>query len=252
MLTATLTPTATTTPQSSTALDSDSYETLLKHFEQVSSNVLDIVKWIVLIIGGLGGVSSALGIRGAWQVQALKDETGKLEAKISKLRDDLEESRKLYMDATNRLRYFLEVRDRNPELRTRAAQQLGASNDIAAVSILIELLENDPSVDVKLEAAYGLGQLLSEGGEPGTLEEGVQALLEGTKDDSDIVRVEAVEALDTLICNDVRVPRTVYRRMQELVEHDSMEDVVKAAETVLEHLKKQREKKLNSPDPENN
>jgi hypothetical protein len=41
----------------------------LEHFEKVSSSVLEVTKWVILIIGGLGGVSSALGIRGAWQVQ---------------------------------------------------------------------------------------------------------------------------------------------------------------------------------------
>lgn len=239
-------PSSAATPQPRAMLDSDSYETMISHFDKVSSRVLDIAKWVVIIVGTLGGASGVYTVWEARKIQGLRDATDELEAKIEKLKSELEESRQLTMDATDRLNYILELRDRNSEVRLRAAQKIAASNDIAAVSILVGLLENDQSVDVRLEAAYGLGRLISEGGEPRTVEQGIQALLHGTRDSGEEVRVEAVMALDTLICSDLELPRSVHRRLQELVRHDTIKDVVRAAREALEHLKQQREGKFNS------
>lgn len=165
-----------------------------------------------------------------------------LKEQQTELRQELEQAEAQAKSVANRLRCVLEIRDKNPEVRIRAVQQLGASDDIAAVSFLAELVETDQDANVKIETAYHLGQLLSGAAEPKTLAQGVKALVEGTKDDSDKVRREAVEALDTITCSNVRLPRAAVQRLREIVEHEKFSDVVKAAEIALEHVKEPRGK----------
>lgn len=232
--------------------DPVSSENLLAHFESVSSRTLDIAKWVVVILGTLAGASGVFGFKSFKDVHTLSHTIADLESQVSKLVSDVQEARKITqearkstMDATNRLRYLLEARDRNPEVRIRAAQKLGDSNDIGAVSILAELLETDQVADVKIEAAYGLGQLLSVGGEPETLSEGTQTLILGTRDGNDEVRREAVEALDAIIRGNVQLSRMAIQRLREIVKHDTNQGVIDAAQTALDHIEQHSESKLN-------
>ncbi len=258
-LTLTTTITANTTPEATptqppSPLDSGTYETLISHFEKVSTEVLDIAKWVVILVGGLGGASGIIGsyltIGSRKKIEDLEKEIATLESRTGRLIGEIEEGYKLLQDATNRMRYVLELRDSNYEVRVRAVQQLGASNDIAAVSYLVEALEKDHSLNVRAEAAWGLGQLLASGKERQTLRKGLQSLVKSTKHKSDKVRRAAVEALDTLVCSGVRLTYSTVQKLHEIVEVDESDSVIKATKDALEHIKQQREGTLNSQNRE--
>jgi len=250
-----ITPTPTVSSTSIIKVDEATYGILLSHFEKVSISVLNIAKWVVLIVGGSGGIGGYLLVK---HLSSLKSETADLETEVQnitqkivtqkmeleQISDKLKESRELNQEATSRLQYFLETRDRNCEVRIRAVQQLGASNDISAASILIERLEEDENENVKMEAAYWLTTLISENAEQEIFYNGVQALLNGASDDSEKVREEAINAIGILVCNGNQLPRSVTHRLQEIIKTDKCESVNQAANQALEYIKKQQENKL--------
>jgi hypothetical protein len=243
ILTTTPAPALAQTPPSPPPLDSDAYESLTSHFEKVSTQVLTIAKWIVILVGGLGGTSGIIGsyfiISSRQKMLDLKKDTETLESRV-------EDLQKKVKDAENRIRYVFELRDRNYEVRIRAVQQLGASNDIAAVSMLIESLERDRSINVRMEAAYWLGRLLSDGGESEALREGLRALTTAAKHRNPGVRQVAIEALDTLVCNNVQLTRRTVQQLRAIARLDGSATVIEAAQTALEHIKQQREGTLGS------
>lgn len=255
--TSTLKPTVTpvaaampTQPQPISTPDTVTYKDLVEHFERVAEFTLKIIGTVVTLLGIFGIVAGYFSLKTIRDLEKLVDGIEKrmqeIELKFPETQNMMNATIMQATTLTNRYRYMVELRDRNPEVRIRAAQQLGASNDISAVSLLVELLEADKVADVKIEAAYGLGQLLSGGGEPRTLAEGIQALVEGTRDENDEVRREAVESLDTIVCSKVRLPRAAIQRLREIVKHDKSEDVVEATKIALEHIKQQREGSLNA------
>lgn len=251
-ITRSTTPVTTTTPIATGTATPElvTYTDLVKHFERVTDRILSI---FTVVIAASGVIGAYFGLKGWKDIQELDKEINTLKTRHEELEQgqtllgqELEHAEARARTLTNRLRYVLEIRDRNAEVRLRAAQQLGASNDIFAVSHLIELLETEEVADVRVEAVYGLGQLLGDGGEPGALAEGIKALIAATKDADEKVRRESVEALDTLVCSNVQLPRTAIQRLRELINHDKFDDVVEAAKIALEHVKKQREGKLDS------
>jgi HEAT repeat protein len=195
------------------------------------------------LVGGLGGTSGIIGsyfiISSRQKMLDLKKDTETLESRV-------EDLQKKVKDAENRIRYVFELRDRNYEVRIRAVQQLGASNDIAAVSMLIESLERDRSINVRMEAAYWLGRLLSDGGESEALREGLRALTTAAKHRNPGVRQVAIEALDTLVCNNVQLTRRTVQQLRAIARLDGSATVIEAAQTALEHIKQQREGTLGS------
>jgi len=241
---------APTQPQPPPVPDNVTYTDLVEHFEKVTDLTLKIIGTVVTLLGILGIVAGYFSLKTVRDLEKLvgsiEKRTQEIEREVQNTRDVMNVTRTEATALVNRLRYISEIRDHNPEVRIRAVQQLGASNDIAAVSLLVELLMTDPVADVRIEATYGLGQLLSGAAEPKTLAQGVKALVEGTRDDSDKVRREAVEALDTIICSNVQLPRAAVQRLREIVEHDTFADVVKAAELALRHIQEQRESHLKS------
>jgi HEAT repeat protein len=241
---------AQTQPQPTSTPDTVSYKDLVEHFERVTDLTLRIIGTVVTLLGILGIVAGYFSLKTVRDLEKLVDSVEKkvagIEQNVQDMQREVNMSKMQATALTNWYRTMVEVRDRNPEVRIRAVQQLGASNDIAAVSMLVELLMTDAATDVRIEAAYGLGQLLIGGGEPKMLAEGVQALVEATKDESNKVRREAVEALDTIICSNVQLPRAAVQRLREIVEHDKFADVIKAAEIALKHIQEQRESHLKS------
>jgi hypothetical protein len=231
-----------TSTQASASLDADHYEALVAHFEKVSTEVLTIAKWVVLLVGGLGGASGIIGsyfsIATGERIRKLKNETSDLELQTSQLMKKIEIAERL-------IRSAFDLRDRNHEVRIRAVQQLGASNDISAVSILVDLIETDRSLKVRMESVYWLGMLLSDGAaEPEALAEGIEALEKATRDESERVRQEALEVIDDLVCAGVDMPRSVVQRIREIPEYDKFENVREAARAVLERIGRLREIRL--------
>ncbi len=83
------------------------------------------------------------------------------------------------------------LKDQNPAVRRRAALAAGRIGDELAIEPLADLLRNDPDLDVRIMAAFGLGELESSVGA------GAQSLittLENEKEPS-ALRARSVEAL---------------------------------------------------------
>src|SRR5258705_393804 len=83
------------------------------------------------------------------------------------------------------------LKDQNSAVRRRAALAAGRIGDERAIEPLADLLRNDPDLDVRTMAAFGLGELESSAGA------GAQSLittLENEKEPS-ALRARAVEAL---------------------------------------------------------
>jgi len=256
------------------------YEDMLSHFEKVSSHILETAKWVVIIVGGLGGAAGILGsyltIKSTADIHSLNQEREALEGKVKQISDKVEnmienlqtaeskleeliaETQKVQdrvSDAFGQLTRFYhlqDIRNKSPDVRIRVAQQLGESNDIRSMSLLADLLEDDLVPEVKVEAAYGLGQLLSVGGEYETLLEGVRVLLNGTRDENEHVRRESVEAMCTILSNGIELPRIAVQRLHEILKHDKSADVIEAATFALKQIRKQQEGKLGSQEEEQN
>jgi hypothetical protein len=221
--------------------DNVTYYDLLDHFEKVSSSVLTINTAFIALFSLLAGLGAFFGFKSSYDVMKLNIEIQRVKEYQEKIAQNLEEAELRTRQLQSRLIYIREIRDNNSEVRIRAIQQLGHSNDISAVSLLCEVLENDKSSNVKIEAAYGLGRLLKTGDELETLGKGITTLVETTRDKNELVRREAIEALDYLICNNIDLPVFANQRLREIVNYDTIEDVKTAAKLAIEHVMKIRE-----------
>jgi len=254
-------PAITMAAQPTPVPDIVSYKDLVEHFQRVTDLALTFIGTLVTLLGVFGIVAAYFSLKTVRDLEKLVDNTARkldgletrtkqttaelesntkkmtaeFESNTKQMLENMQEKQKLYDAATRRLQYLLEIRDKNHEVRIRAVQQLGASNDIAAVSLLADRLEADSNADVRAEAAYGLGLLLHSAVESETLAQGIQALVQGTKDKSESVRLEAVQALAKLAQNKVQMPRIALQRLREIVKHDVSADVIEAAKACLEH-----------------
>lgn len=245
-LTATPIPTSTPVvpPQDSTSpKDEVTYKDLVEHYSSVTDLVLKIIGTVVTLLGVFGIVAGYLSLKTIRDLQKLVDDITK---KVKDVEDSLtrvNEVRDFSLKATNRVRYILELRSKNSDVRVRAAQQLGASNDILAVEILTDLLQNETNDNVKIEAIYGLGKLLAlESSEVETTSIGINALVSGLEDTSETVRIEVIDALDYLVCNNVVLPRFVIRKLSEL--SSTTPKLAERLSLLLEHIQKQQETKI--------
>lgn len=173
----------------------------------------------------------------------LNKERESFAAQVKKLSAELNEVQKMAVEVQERFnsyKLFFEANDSNTDVRIRAVQKLGTIDDLGVMSTLIDRLLNDVARQVKVEAAYAIGNFLSNGGnESTTLTEGVTALVEATKDIEPTVRLEAIEALDRIVlASKSELRRDGVRRMFEIVKYDADSDVVRAAKNVLEHVER--------------
>jgi HEAT repeat protein len=239
------TPTLIPTPDALTSQPKDevTYKDLVEHYAAVTDLVLKIIGTVVTLLGAFGIVAGYVSLKTIRDLQKLVDDVTK---KVKEVEDSLtrvNDVRDFSLKATNRVQYILEIKSKNADVRTRAAQQLSESNDILAVEILAELLKNDDNENVKMESAYGLGKLLALGGsEVETASIGISALVDGLQDSSESVKTEAVDALDTLVCNNVVLPRYVIRKLSDL--NSTAPKLNQKILTLLEHIKKQQENKI--------
>jgi hypothetical protein len=237
-------------PQPTPIPDDVIYKNLAEHFEKVTTIVLTIVGVVTTLLGIVGIGTGYLSFKPVRRLQNLIDDVeekvGRLEQKVQATQDLTDVVRQNATHFMMRQQRVLELQSPNLEVRIRAVQTLGASNDIFAVSYLVDLLRKDEAEGVRAEAAYGLRQLLAAKAEPNILMTGIQCLTEATEDPSELVRLEAIEALDTFVCNKVELPRTATQRLRELAKHDKTSEVVEAAKLALEHIKQHREGSLNS------
>lgn len=237
-------------PQPTPIPDDVIYKNLAEHFEKVTTIVLTIVGVVTTLLGIVGIGTGYLSFKPVRRLQNLIDDVeekvGQLEQKVQDTQDLTDVVRQNATQFMMRQQRVLELQSPNLEVRIRAVQTLGASNDIFAVSYLVDLLQKDEAADVRAEAAYGLKQLLAAEAEPDLLMKGIRCLTEATKDRSESVRLEAIEALDTFVCKGVELPRSATQRLRELAKHDKISEVVETAKLALEHIKQQREGSLNS------
>lgn len=226
---------------------------LVAHFERVTEKVLNLtniaIYAITVIVGLVGGLVGIFGYKTLTEVREMAAELAGMREAQDKLQMELERAEKISQNLQNRYRYLVECRDPNPETRKRAVQQLAYSKDIAVIPLVVEVLENDSNEDVRAEATFALGKLLSQ--THGTIPKGSDALISATKDSSFKVRVQAAESLELLIRNGVPLPRDAYQRLKEIANvEDNDSELAKVADRALaeyrrpgeEHGKAPREK----------
>lgn len=217
---------------------------LVQHFERVTARVMTISTLVVTIVAGLGGLGVFLGFRTQSDVRELGRDINKMRDLQRKLTGELEKAEKLSNTLINRYRYLVECRDPSAEVRKRAVQQLAYSKDIGVVSLIIDVLHNDPTVDVRIEAAFALGELIknTRNVEIG----GRRALLTASRDRSSKVQLQVVESFDILICADIPLPREAYERLKEIVSQKKNRALVEAAERSLAHRQQQLENQIHT------
>ena len=248
----TVTPTLTSGTMVTPTPSAVSYPDLVAHFETISTQVLDTAKWVVIIIGVLVGTSSILGAyslyQGQLRLEGLNGKVADLETLTKTLVSDLEKAQKGALRATNHLQYFLQVRDSNSDIRMRAIDQLGASNDIAAISVLSRVLQEDTFANCRGQAAYWLGRLLHGATEAESIGQGWDALEKGIQDNDELVRFASVEAIGAIVDGGNSARPTLRQKLHALTkeQNESSEDVRKAAQTVLDLSNNQRAKDVNA------
>lgn len=247
-------PTSLTPPTNDSQVDV--YKDLAAHFEKITTLILGFIGSVIT----LGGLTAALlgyfSLRSLREIQKditrTESKLGEIDRVRSELQSSVHEINELVKSQTKELevqqqvafkvmrllRYQLESRDSDPLVRIRSVRMLGEVNDIQALSILIDLLKNDPAEAVKLEAAFGLGRFLCNNpydfGD--TTEKAIEALIDGSKDSIATVRREVIDAFDSALKSGISLPRSVDRRLQEITEFDPIQDVRRVAQQVLEHI----------------
>lgn len=93
-----------------------------------------------------------------------------------------------------------------PPVRLAAAKALGTMNSTAGLDVLAKTLDPkvEPDVEVRVAAAYALGDVLARAADEAEVTKGVSAVLEGLKDDVGDVRIASVYSLGK-----ARVPKTM-------------------------------------------
>jgi hypothetical protein len=172
------------------------------------------------------------------QFIALEDRATQLTKQFENELHQLSKDVKISQDTTRRLQHLQEARDSNPRVRLRALQQLANILDASMVSIMIERLISDKDSDVRAEAAYSLGKMLSEGSWDGeVIQEAEEALLQGIDNENESVRDEVLQALKKFACGDVPLSRAVYRQARQITNDDtSSEKFIQIAREILECL----------------
>jgi len=222
---------------------------LVQHFERVTTKVLDITNLaigaITVVVTLVGSIVGLFGYRTLREVRHLAEELSSMRDVQTRLKQELERAEQISIALQNRYRYLVECRDSSPEIRKRAIQQLAYSNDIAVISLVIEILRNDRDGDVRAEAVFALGRLIVQARV--TNPEASEALVNATTDSSIQVRLQAVESLDSAICNYVALPREAYRRLGEIAENKKEDrSVIEAANRATSHHHERLEAKANS------
>ena len=237
--------------------DEVTYGDLIQHYDRVTGRIFDLMTFSISFVTVLVAVGTLLGgilgyaARGFLKsletsVSTVKLSLANIQEQVNTLEDDIRQERDVSRRTVESLRYSQEVVNPIAEVRIRAVQKLGASNDIGVVATLSELASGDTVSTVRAEAVYWLGQLLREGGEPETLSGGIQGLVNASKDQDGTVRLEAVQALDTLVCNNIGLPRYAIQGLRSIAKDDTSLEVKAAAQKCLEHTEQQREKPMNS------
>jgi hypothetical protein len=227
------TPVVTQTPlQQDTPTNKD----LLDHFEKVTSLILTVT---TIVIGGLGILGSAglyFGTRTfselSRQVDNLKASTSEMESTQEKLRGELARAENVSETLLNRYRYLIECRDPLPSVRIRAIQQLSVSNDISVISSMIETLMKDNDAEVRAEAAFALSTLLINNSAGNG---GIDALIIALNDKNLDVKLQAIQAIDKLICNHIKLPRKAYVRLEKMSVSKSANKITEACKLALKH-----------------
>lgn len=209
---------------------------LLNHFEKVTTSMLTVATIVIGVLGALGGLGIYLGrvsfSEMGEQVDRLKNRISDMELTQEKLNGEITRAENLSQSLLNRYRYLIECRDAQPNVRIRAIQQLGESNDIAAISLISEMLSDDGNAEVRAEAAFVLGNLLITGG----VENGsIDVLIAAISDRSFDVRLQAIQTIDNLICNRINLPRKAYAKLEKVAASKTKNNIIEACKTALKH-----------------
>ena len=201
------------------------------------------------VLGGLGlyfGKSTFSELSG--QVEKLKNSISEMEITQERLKGELTRAESVSHSLLNRYRYLVECRDAQPNVRIRAIQQLSASNDISVISLMSEMLVNDDNADVRAEAAFALSTLLINSGAGNG---GIDALISAMNDRSIDVKLQAIQAIDNLICNHIKLPRKAYVRLEKMSSLKSSNKITDACKLALKHNRQVLESNLENHDQSN-
>ncbi len=224
-------------------------ETLVDHFERVTTLVLTTIGAIAALLGIFGAIGGYFSFRTLRELQNMVSETKDTISAFERRQEDLENRIEDANTRMSRLRCRMlvdtELGDKIPSVRIRALQQIGASADITFASTLIKVLAKDDSEDVRREAAHWLGVLLARGGggEADVAAQGIEALTKGTKDKSEKVVLWSIKALDAVVCegHNIDLPCYCIDRLHKLVKsRKNSVEIKKAATETLEHVKEKR------------
>ena len=217
--------TATSSPTVSPAIvtpspNSDIYFALANHFESVSNLILTVNAAFTGLFTILAGVATVFGIRFTLNLAAQRKQLKEMGDEQQKLNESLEKAQANVQAIVDRLNYIREAQDINPEVRMRSIQQLGQTNDVAAISILANRYDEEKDLEVKLEIVHGVASLLI-GAEGYSFQLGFKVLTKASIEKNDRLRYEFLDAVNLLVRNKVEIQRLGMQRLREMKEHDT-------------------------------
>jgi hypothetical protein len=221
--TATPTTQATATPGPTEIV---SHKDLASHFERVTTLLL---RALTFFVAASAGVGLYFGVKGWKDLRDLGEKIAGFQAKQRELSGKLEKAAAQVEAMANWLRYVREIRDLNPDLRMRAVQQVAESNDMAAVSILVEASETEKDEAVLVEILYGIGVLLGRSAEEGSLQQGTRALVRALADTRPSVRMQSAMSLHDIMLSGANVSQMAMHTLQALAENKAEIASVRAA-----------------------
>jgi hypothetical protein len=219
-----------------TVQDGPTNKDLLDHFEKVTSLMLTVTTIVITALGVFGGLGLYYGKSTfnelSTQVEKLQSSISEMEITQGKLKSELTRAEGISQTLLNRYRYLVECQDSQPSVRLRAIQHLSASNDISVISLMSEMLIEDDNAEVRAEAAFALSTLLINSSvENG----GIDALISALNDRNLDVKLQAIQALDNLICNRAKLPRKAYVRLEKLSSSRPANKITEASKLALKH-----------------
>lgn len=227
-------PVSTSSPTPAPSIpDAQFYKNLIETYNNNTTRVLEIAKWVVLIVGALSGgggvyfyvsnnnrisevdrsveaITKDLKVLSSQSgdlqnhIKTTKDEIEKFQnqlKELSSLTENAQNNIKTMREDTFRQQVFVNLKSPNASLRLRSVQKFGyESCDDTIVSALVERLQTDRASSVRVEASASVGQVLCSeirngGTEQPIFQYGLSALLKALNSKDGDVKAEAFRAL---------------------------------------------------------